>query len=49
MSNTNKNTKRQKCEIYTRCVGYYRPVEQFNAGKQAEYADRQTFSAQTSC
>ncbi|WP_244432544.1 ribonucleoside triphosphate reductase [Desulfocurvibacter africanus] len=27
-------------EVYTRVVGYYRPVSQWNKGKQAEYADR---------
>jgi len=31
-------------EIYTRVVGYYRPVSQWNKGKQAEYADRLTYS-----
>ena len=27
-------------EVYTRIVGYYRPVKQWNAGKKAEYKDR---------
>ena len=31
-------------EVYTRIVGYYRPVSQWNKGKQAEYADRRTYS-----
>ncbi|MFA5121918.1 anaerobic ribonucleoside-triphosphate reductase [Zavarzinia sp.] len=26
--------------MYSRIVGYYRPVQQWNKGKQAEYADR---------
>ncbi len=30
-------------EIYSRVVGYLRPVEQWNAGKQREFADRRTF------
>ncbi|MGB2791075.1 MAG: anaerobic ribonucleoside-triphosphate reductase [Candidatus Moraniibacteriota bacterium] len=30
----------QKTETYTRVVGYIRPVEQWNKGKQQEYADR---------
>ncbi|MES9997622.1 ribonucleoside triphosphate reductase [Desulfovibrio aminophilus] len=30
-------------EIYTRIVGYYRPVSRWNKGKQAEYHDRVTF------
>lgn len=31
---------RQKCEVWTRVMGYFRPVSQFNAGKKAEHADR---------
>ncbi len=27
-------------EIYSRCVGYYRPVGQWNKGKQAEFYNR---------
>ncbi len=30
-------------DVYTRIVGYYRPVQRWNKGKQAEYADRVTF------
>lgn len=30
------------CEVYTRIVGYLRPVEQWNKGKRAEYHDRKT-------
>jgi len=33
----------QKCEVYTRIVGYIRPVEQWNAGKTQEYGDRKEF------
>ena len=36
--------ERQKCEVYTRVVGYLRPVDQFNEGKQAEFIDRKEFS-----
>ncbi|MDP8222192.1 MAG: anaerobic ribonucleoside-triphosphate reductase [Candidatus Lernaella stagnicola] len=32
-----------KTEVYSRVVGYYRPVQQWNKGKQAEYKDRVTF------
>ena len=28
------------CEIYTRAVGYFRPIKQMNIGKQAEIKDR---------
>lgn len=30
----------QKTEVYSRIVGYYRPVSQWNDGKQEEYKDR---------
>jgi ribonucleoside-triphosphate reductase len=33
----------QKCEVYSRIVGYIRPVEQWNAGKSQEFADRKEF------
>jgi anaerobic ribonucleoside-triphosphate reductase len=36
-----KNFKR--AEVYSRVVGYIRPVEQWNNGKQAEYSDRKEF------
>ncbi|MEK6895683.1 MAG: anaerobic ribonucleoside-triphosphate reductase [Nanoarchaeota archaeon] len=35
--------ERTKCEVYSRVVGYIRPVQQWNEGKQAEWADRKTF------
>jgi len=34
---------RQETEIYSRVVGYLRPVKQWNAGKQAEFNARKTF------
>ena len=33
----------QKCEVYSRIVGYIRPVEQWNKGKATEYGDRKEF------
>jgi ribonucleoside-triphosphate reductase (formate) len=32
-----------QCEVYSRVVGYLRPVDQWNDGKQAEFAVRKTF------
>lgn len=29
-----------KCEIYSRVAGYFRPVNQWNKGKQSEFGDR---------
>ena len=33
----------QRAEVYSRVVGYIRPVQQWNKGKQAEFADRKEF------
>jgi ribonucleoside-triphosphate reductase len=33
----------QETEVYSRVVGYLRPIKQWNSGKQAEYGDRKTF------
>lgn len=38
-----KKVTRQKCEVYSRVVGYIRPVNQWNVGKQAEWNDRKFF------
>ena len=35
--------KRTKCEVYSRIVGYLRPVSQYNRGKQEEFKDRKVF------
>ena len=35
--------KRQPCEVYSRIVGYLRPVQNWNDGKKAEFADRTEF------
>ncbi|WP_122819623.1 ribonucleoside triphosphate reductase [Varibaculum vaginae] len=34
----------QPCEVWTRVMGYFRPVTSFNTGKKSEYAERTTFS-----
>ena len=36
--------ERQPCEIWTRVMGYHRPVTSFNQGKQGEYAERVCFA-----
>ncbi len=33
------------CEVYSRVTGYLRPVNQWNDGKQAEFALRKTYDA----
>jgi len=35
--------KVNKCEVYSRIVGYLRPVDQWNDGKQSEFYDRKLF------
>lgn len=35
--------KKVPCEIYTRVVGYFRPVKNWNEGKGAEFDDRKEF------
>ena len=37
------DTERQPCEVWTRVMGYHRPVSAFNPGKQAEHAERLHF------
>jgi len=37
------NNKITECEVYSRVVGYIRPVNQWNKGKQQEFVDRKTF------
>jgi len=38
-----KNSERQVCEIWTRIMGYHRPVSEFNIGKKEEYRERTEF------
>lgn len=38
-----KDSERQPCEIWTRVMGYYRPVDAWNIGKKQEFADRKYF------
>ena len=33
-------TKRMPVEVYSRVVGYFRPVNQWNKGKKEEYHNR---------
>ena len=37
------NEERQRCEVWTRVMGYHRPVSEFNPGKQCEHGERQHF------
>ena len=35
--------ERQPCEVWTRVMGYHRPVTSFNIGKKGEHRERQFF------
>ena len=35
--------ERQPCEVWTRVMGYYRPVSFYNIGKKGEYHERVEF------
>lgn len=37
------NSERTKCEVWTRVMGYHRPVSSFNIGKKGEFAERKYF------
>lgn len=36
--------KRTPCEVWTRVMGYHRPVSQFNMGKKSEHYSRKHFA-----
>ena len=35
--------KRTRCEVWTRVMGYHRPVQNWNEGKQEEFRERKCF------
>jgi hypothetical protein len=39
-----KDEERQECEIWTRVMGYHRPVSEFNRGKKSEFRARKCFT-----
>jgi hypothetical protein len=40
--------RRTKCIIYTRVMGYHRPIESFNLGKKGEHKERIKFDESAS-
>jgi len=40
---TLSDDERQRCEVWTRVMGYHRPVASFNIGKKGEHAERRFF------
>lgn len=37
-------SKRRICEIWSRCMGYYRPSTEYNVGKYSEFESRKPFT-----
>ncbi len=40
---TLSNDERQRCEVWTRVMGYHRPLTSFNPGKCSEHRERLHF------
>ena len=36
-------SKKTLCSIFSRCMGYHRPVSDWNIGKKQEFASRKTY------
>ncbi len=43
------NDERQPCEVWTRVMGYYRPVSFYNTGKKGEFHERVEFVEPGAC
>ena len=41
------DNERQPCEVWTRVMGYFRPVSEFNEGKKSEFYSRIYFTEKT--
>ncbi len=41
---TLEDEDRQECEVWSRVMGYYRPVSEFNIGKKSEHNERRFYS-----
>jgi hypothetical protein len=39
-----RDEERQPCEIWTRVMGYHRPMSSFNIGKKGEFHERKYFN-----
>ena len=46
---TLRDDERQPCEVWTRVMGYHRPVASFNIGKQGEFQERTHFEEARCC
>ena len=41
-------SQRTPCEVFSRSMGFIRPVSNFNIGKYSEFCERKTFTEQNS-
>jgi hypothetical protein len=48
METSTTNLQRTKCEIYTRVMGYFRPVSNFNTWKKSEFYSRTYYKEEKS-
>lgn len=44
MSQETTTKPRTRCEVWTRVMGYHRPVSHFNIGKKSEHYSRKHFT-----
>ena len=42
-SENSASAERTRCEVWTRVMGYFRPVSHFNTGKKSEHYSREHF------
>jgi anaerobic ribonucleoside-triphosphate reductase len=42
-SKTLSESERTRCEVWSRVMGYHRPISGWNIGKKQEFADRKVF------
>ena len=40
---TSQKLERTPCEVFSRIVGYFSPVNRWNSGKKSEWQDRKNF------
>ncbi|MFK7779546.1 MAG: anaerobic ribonucleoside-triphosphate reductase [Candidatus Gracilibacteria bacterium] len=43
LNSEGQEVERTRCQIYTRVMGYHRPVTSFNIGKKSEFYSRNYF------
>lgn len=44
-----QDSERQPCEVWSRVMGYHRPISSYNVGKKAEFAERTYFVEPKQC